>query len=81
MKKKYNIAVVGLGQIGSYLLNELNIKKRIIEVKTGVKINNNLLFSSFFFIVFSVQNSESLLSEQLFNIKKVSDSIILISDL
>ena len=81
MKKKYNIAVVGLGQIGSYLLNELNIKKKIIEVKTGVKINNNLLFSSFFFIVFSVQNSESLLSEQLFNIKKVSDSIILISDL
>ena len=39
MKKKYNIAVVGLGQIGSYLLNELNIKKKIIEVKTGVKIN------------------------------------------
>ena len=28
MKKKYNIAVVGLGQIGSYLLNELNIKKK-----------------------------------------------------
>ena len=27
MKKKVNIAVVGLGQIGSYLLNELNTKK------------------------------------------------------
>ena len=39
MKKIYNIAVVGLGQIGSYLLNELNIKKKIIEVKTRVKIN------------------------------------------
>ena len=28
MKKKINIAVVGLGQIGIYLLNELIIKKR-----------------------------------------------------
>ena len=26
MKKNVNIAVVGLGQIGSYLLNELNTK-------------------------------------------------------
>ena len=25
--KKINIAVIGLGQIGSYLLNELNTKK------------------------------------------------------
>jgi len=29
MDKKINIAVVGLGQIGSYLLNELNTKKKI----------------------------------------------------
>ena len=28
MKKKYNIAVVGLGQVGIYLLNELNTKKK-----------------------------------------------------
>ena len=28
IKKKINIAVVGLGQIGNYLLNELNTKKR-----------------------------------------------------
>ena len=28
MKKNINIAVVGLGQIGIYLLNELNIKKK-----------------------------------------------------
>jgi len=28
MKKKVNIAVVGLGQIGIYLLNELNTKKK-----------------------------------------------------
>jgi len=34
-----NIAVVGLGQIGGYLLNELNIKKKEIELKTGKKIN------------------------------------------
>ena len=28
MNKVINIAVVGLGQIGIYLLNELNIKKK-----------------------------------------------------
>ncbi len=38
MKKNVNIAVVGLGQIGNYLLNELNIKKKDIEIKTGKKI-------------------------------------------
>jgi len=39
MKKTFNIAVVGLGQIGSYLLNELNTKKNDIQNKTGKKIN------------------------------------------
>ena len=39
MKKKINIAIVGLGQIGNYLFNELNLKKKDIEVKTGKKIN------------------------------------------
>jgi len=39
MKKKLNIAVVGLGQVGIYLLNELNTKKKDIEIKTGKKIN------------------------------------------
>ena len=39
MKKSINIAVVGLGQVGSYLLNELNTKKKDIELKTGKKIN------------------------------------------
>ena len=39
MKKNINIAVVGLGQIGNYLLNELYIKKKDIELKTGKKIN------------------------------------------
>ena len=39
MKNNINIAVVGLGQVGSYLLNELNIKKKDIELKTGKKIN------------------------------------------
>ena len=38
MKKSFNIAVVGLGQVGSYLLNELNSKKKDIEIKTGKKI-------------------------------------------
>ena len=39
MKKTFNVAVVGLGQIGSYLLNELNTKKKDILNKTGNKIN------------------------------------------
>ncbi len=39
MSKTFNIAVVGLGQIGSYLLNELNTKKKDIQNKTGKKIN------------------------------------------
>ena len=39
MNKNINIAVVGLGQIGNYLYNELNSKKKDIELKTGKKIN------------------------------------------
>ena len=38
MNKSINIAVVGLGQIGCYLLKELNAKKRDIFIKTGKKI-------------------------------------------
>ncbi len=38
MNKNINIAVVGLGQIGNYLYNELNSKKKDIELKTGKKI-------------------------------------------
>ena len=37
MKNSINIAVVGLGQIGNYLLNELNNKK-IIKLLTGKNI-------------------------------------------
>ena len=29
MNNKINIAVIGLGQVGNYLLNELNTKKKI----------------------------------------------------
>ena len=39
MKNIINIAVIGLGQVGIYLLNELNTKKKDIELKTGKKIN------------------------------------------
>ena len=39
MSKFINIAVAGLGQVGNYLLNELNTKKKDIELKTGKKIN------------------------------------------
>ena len=38
MKKILNIAIVGLGQVGCYLLNELNTKKKDIQIKTGKKI-------------------------------------------
>ena len=38
MKKNVNIAVIGLGQIGIYLYNELQKKKKLIELKTGKKI-------------------------------------------
>ncbi len=38
INKKINIAVVGLGQVGNYLLNELNTKKKDIELKTGKRI-------------------------------------------
>ncbi len=35
MNKNIEIAIVGLGQIGIYLYNELNIRKKEIENKTG----------------------------------------------
>jgi homoserine dehydrogenase len=38
MKKTFNIAIVGLGQIGIYLYNEIRLKKKEIENKSGVKI-------------------------------------------
>ncbi len=38
MKKNINIAIVGLGQIGNYLYNEIRFKKKEIENKTGIKI-------------------------------------------
>ena len=38
MKKNINIAIIGLGQIGIYLYNEIKNKKRSIELKTGKKI-------------------------------------------
>ncbi len=39
MKNSVNIAVVGLGQIGNNLLNELKIKKKDIKLLTGKDIN------------------------------------------
>ena len=43
MKNNINIAIIGLGQIGIYLYNELRIKKSEIEQKTGKKLRS-LLF-------------------------------------
>jgi len=40
MNKNVNIAIVGLGQIGIYLYNELIVKKKDIETKTGKKNKN-----------------------------------------
>jgi homoserine dehydrogenase len=39
MNNIINIAVVGLGKIGIYLLNEIVSKKKYIELKSGKKIN------------------------------------------
>jgi len=39
MKNKTNIAIVGLGQIGCYLFNELKNKKKDIKLLTGKDIN------------------------------------------
>ena len=39
MNKEFNLALIGLGQIGNYLLNELNKNKKDILLKTGKKIN------------------------------------------
>tara|TARA_B100001121_G_scaffold303980_1_gene318792 strand:- start:562 stop:1863 length:1302 start_codon:yes stop_codon:yes gene_type:complete len=38
MNKYINVAIVGLGQIGIYLYNELRLKKKEIEKKTGKKV-------------------------------------------
>ncbi len=38
MNNVSNIAIIGLGQIGLYLYNEIINKKKEIEVKTGKKI-------------------------------------------
>ncbi len=39
MKKEYNIAIIGLGQIGSYLYKEILAKRNEIQKKTGKIIN------------------------------------------
>ena len=39
MSKEFILALIGLGQIGNYLLNELNKNKKDILLKTGKKIN------------------------------------------
>tara|TARA_Y100000590_G_scaffold449408_1_gene587467 strand:+ start:6841 stop:8133 length:1293 start_codon:yes stop_codon:yes gene_type:complete len=38
MNKNIKIAIIGLGQIGGYLYNEIKNKKKEIEIKTGKKI-------------------------------------------
>ena len=38
MSKIINIAIIGLGQVGIYLYNELKTKAKEIEKKTGKKI-------------------------------------------
>ena len=39
MNNMVNVAVVGLGQVGNYLFNELIVKKKDIELKTGKRVN------------------------------------------
>ena len=46
MNRNINIALVGLGQVGIFLYNELNLKKKEIETKTGKRVNICLLYTS-----------------------------------
>ena len=39
MNNIVNVAVVGLGQVGNYLFNELIVKKKDIELKTGKRVH------------------------------------------
>ena len=39
MNNIVNVAVVGLGQVGNYLFNDLIVKKKDIELKTGKRVN------------------------------------------
>ena len=38
MNNIIKIAIIGLGQIGNYLYNDLKVKRKDIEFKTGKKI-------------------------------------------
>ncbi len=53
--KKINIALVGLGQIGNYLLNELNKKKKISNLKLEKKL---MLWQFQLKILIKKENSE-----------------------
>ena len=39
MNNIVNVAIVGLGQVGNYLFNEIIVKKKDIELKTGKRVN------------------------------------------
>ena len=45
MKKTVNIAVIGLGQIGNYLLNELKNKKKRYQTINWKKYKDSCYFS------------------------------------
>ena len=38
-KKKYNIAIVGLGTIGSYLYNYLSKNRNLFSSKVNIQVN------------------------------------------
>ena len=44
MNKDINIGIVGLGQVGIYLYNELNLKKKDIEKKNRKKNKDRCYF-------------------------------------
>ena len=58
MKKKINIGVVGLGNVGSYFCNEISKKRNDILIKTGKNIY--LLIVSFLITT----NMDSTLADQ-----------------
>ena len=69
MKNIVNVAVVGLGQVGNYLFNELIVKKKDIRKKIKTKKNRYDKFNKNFYL--KAQNGFLRLSNTKKNYLKI----------